>query len=378
MIRTRIKSTRLTIAQAAFVVHLLTLLSLANTIYTFHRKRHYRLFESSIEVSPSTTSAHRVKVDSSPLSSSPLRFLSSMLAANSAEARAYPDATKDVWEVSVWDPTPLCLKMFCLFSPGHVLVYWLFLPTASLDPRPSTTVATTVALIALLSTQLTMLQANFSQQSKDTSLIHKEVLNEYDTKYVRPLAMPLVRDVGIQFSGSLHSSYGHHTHNDDFDSVDTYDPFIVVNRGFKTNPNPNYVDHVDPEGRNRRPATPVRNLANGTLPSFQTPAHLRDASSPLQPRTALRNPQVRASMAPNTGDGGSLGIYSHANSPLKKSASTHFVGRTGERERSVSPVKRDFSPLKRTSVPGGMNGSAAVQRWSHLQGTPARRESGRF
>ena len=73
-----------------------------------------------------------------------------MLAVDTAESRAHPDASKDVWELAVWDPTPLSLRMFCMFSPGHVLVYWLFLPTAVADPRPSTTVVTTIIFVALL------------------------------------------------------------------------------------------------------------------------------------------------------------------------------------------------------------------------------------
>ncbi|SLM40791.1 Protein of unknown function DUF2418 [Lasallia pustulata] len=185
---------------AAFIVHLLSLLSFLNAAYTFYRKRHYRLFEQSVDAPPSTPSAHRVRVDSSPLSSSPLRFLQHMIASTAAEARAHPDAARDVWEIAVWDPTPLCLRMFCLFSPGHILVYFLFLPTAPQDPRPSITVVTTIVLAALLSTQLLLLQSSFSQQSKDTSVIQKEVLHEYDTKYVHPRTQPLVRDVGTQYS----------------------------------------------------------------------------------------------------------------------------------------------------------------------------------
>ncbi len=156
--------------------------------------------ESSLDVTPTTPSAQRVRVDSSPVSSSPLRFLSNMIAASTssraAEARAHPDPSRDVWELGVWDPLPICLRLFCLFSPGHVLVYWLFLPTTSLDPRPSTTVLTTIFLGILLSVQLHMLQSSFSQQGKDTAVIHKEVLNEYDTKFVHPRTNAPVRDAG--------------------------------------------------------------------------------------------------------------------------------------------------------------------------------------
>ena len=298
---------------------------------------------------PSTPSAHRVRVDSSPLSSSPLRFLSSMLATDTAESRAHPDASRDVWELAVWDPTPLSLRIFCMFSPGHVLVYWLFLPTAVADPRPSTTVVTTILLAALLSGQLLALQTCFSQQSKDTSVIHKEVLNEYATKFVHPRTQPLMRDVGTQYSNSSTSSREVPSYENAVNSVETYTPTVVVNRGFRTRPNPDYVKHVDPNGYNEQ-SMPSRGVSTNVAPPYRTPVHLRDASSPIRPRTAFRQPQLGASVGPGMGDGGSLGVYSHANSPLRKSASTNF------RDRSMSPVKREGSPLKRISMPGLPNG----------------------
>ena len=274
------------------------------------------------------------------MSSSPLRFLSNVIASNSAEGRAHPDPKKDVWELSVWDPLPLCLKLFCSFSPGHVLIYWLFLPTTSQDTRPSTTVVTTIALAGLLSGQLFMLQSSFSQQSKDTSLIHKEVLNEYDIKYVHPRTQPVMRDVGTQ-------SLGRDRQSRDFNEVDTYKPVTIVNKGFQTNPNPNYVNHVNPDAYKAQ-ETPTRipswNVASGTTPVFRTPAAARDLTSPVPQGSAMRQPQYRSSMGPGGGDGGSLGVFTHANSPLKKAASQNFL---------------------------------ANQRFGHLQNKP-RRESGRF
>ena len=277
----------------------------------------------------------------------------------------------------MWDPSPLSLKMFGWFSPGHVLVYWLFLPTALQDPKPSITVVTTIALAGLLSLQLNLLQSHFSQQSKDTSLVHKEVLNEYDIKYVHPRTQPLMRDVGTQYTTSGTSMYDLPGYEDENNAVDTYKPSVIINRGFHTQPNPNYARHIDPEGL-RHQSTPSRGVGNGMISCIHTPAHLRDASSPVQSRTAVRQPMVKASVGPAGGDGGSLGVYSHANSPLRKSVSTSFGGGHHERDRSASPLKREGSPLKRSSVPGGLNQVAASQRWAHLQGTQLRRESGRF
>ena len=328
--------------QATFVVHSLSILSVVNAFYTFNRKRHYRLFEASVETPPSTPSAHRVKVESSPVSSSPLRFLSKIIAGESAHTRAHPDPKNDVWEVSVWDPLPLCLKFFCSFSPGHVFLYWHFLPTLPSDIRPSYTVATTIVLACVLSAQLSYFQSSFSQQSKDTSLIHKEAFNEYDTKYVHPRTRPVMRDVGTQSPSWNNVSR-------EPGGVDVYNPVTVINRGFITNPNPNYLSHVDPEAA-KTMQTPTRipswNMGQGATPVFRTPAIVRDLSSPVQQRTALKQPpsQLRNSVGTGTGDGGNLGVYSHAHSPLKKAASQNFL---------------------------------THQRFGHLQNKP-RRESGKF
>jgi len=345
-----------------------------NAVYTFWRKKHYRLFESSVDTVPSTPSAHRVRVDSSPVASSPLRLLSSLLGSDNAQSRAHPDPQRDVWEVAIWDPLPVSLRLFCYFSPGHVMVYCLFLPTTSTDPRPSTTVVTSIVLALLLSIQMSFLQSNYSQQSKDSSLISKEVLHEYDTKYVRPRTQPLYRDVGTQFSeeASFQSS-----EEERYNTVDTYTPMFVINRGFKPNPNPNYAQYTDPDGVTSR----LGPRSSGSTPSYsssaqilRTPAGPQNSSSPIRPTTSIRQPVFRPTTG--TGDGGSLGIYSHAHSPLRKSASTNFDARAYTRP-SLGPEKRSASPEKRMSVPaGGINTMAAAQRWGHLKSDRSKRESG--
>ncbi|RAH74526.1 Nur1/Mug154 family protein [Aspergillus aculeatinus CBS 121060] len=337
---------------ASFLVHLLTTFSAFNAFYTFYRKRLYRLFEASIDRAPATPSAHRVRVDSTPTTASPLRYLADVVS-GSAQSRAHPDAQRDVWELAVWDPFPICIRLFCLFSPGHVLVYWLFLPTHVSDPRPSVTIVTTLFLAALLSVQMTFLSSSYSQQAKDNMLVHKEVLREYDTKYVHPRTQPLMRDVGTQFSESDTDI----RHN----KVDTFTPTFVINRGFKTSPNPNYIKHIDPEGFSSGHQSAAGTPSGPTYRSsaLQTPSHLRDASPVVRnPVASIRQPQFRRTPTA-TGDGGSLGVYSHANSPLRKSVSANLDRRlqsNGDffyKERGTSAVKRQSSPLKRSNVPGG-------------------------
>lgn len=343
------------------MVHLLTVTSLINAFYTFFRRRHYRLFEQSIDVNPSTPSARRVKVNSSPISSLPFRYLSDILHLPSAAERAHPDAVQDVWEIAVWDPTPLCLRLFCLFSPGHVLVYWLFLPLRPSDPRPSVTVVTTIVLAMLLSAQLLMLQISSSQQQKDTALINRQVQNEYDTKFVHPSINKPVRDAGTQIVPKKYASA--------IPAVTTSTPVTYVNRGFKTSPNPNYTPHLDMNKLAGRGGLLQRSVTTPSLHSSTRDEPL-DFSSPMRPTpTPAYRPANVASTGTSTGDGGSFGVYSHAQSPLRKQSNSGFV-----RERS--PGKREGSPLKRVSMAGDAEGFRV--RGSRPKADGARRETGHF
>jgi hypothetical protein len=320
------------------------------------------------------------------MSISPIRFLSNILTGESAESRRHPDPKRDVWEIAVWDPFPLSLRLFCSFSPGHVLVYWLFLPTLPSDPRPSVTIFTTLVLAILLSVQMSFLSSSFSQQAKDSTLVHKEVLNEYDTKFVQPRTHPLMRDVGVQFSQENATQAGL---DDQYNQVELWTPTHIINRGFKTSPNPNYLRHVDPESANKPGSSSRRQsfMPSNSQAGVQTPSHQRDSSPVVQNNpTAMRQPHFRQPTASvGTSDGGSLGVYSHANSPLRKSASANFVGdRAGsdlnfkDRLAALSPAKRVSSPLKRISSPGGLNGTPPQQQQWGYSSSANRRDTGYF
>lgn len=349
--------------QVSFIAHFLAFASLFNAFYTFTRSRKYRLFETSIDQAPTTPSARRVRVDSSP-SASPLTYFSSIISSSNVFSRRHPDQHNDVWEVSVWDPKPFNLELFALFSPGHVLVYWLFLPTSAADPRPSVTFVTTILLAVLLSVQLLFFKKFFVQQAKDSTLIHKEVMNEYDTKFVHPNMNRPVRDVGTQTRDTATSPGGARIRTRE---VDVYTPHTVINKGFKVNPNPAYASHLTDDPRALYATSPTKNLPrSATTPSLQptfgsystTSSFNTQMSSfgatheptdifntPGKPRPVARE---RATSPMKRGDGGSLGVYSHAASPLRKSSSNRQLLRPDGRPQG--------SPLKRTlNDEGGLN-----------------------
>ncbi|KAH6856811.1 hypothetical protein B0I37DRAFT_83412 [Chaetomium sp. MPI-CAGE-AT-0009] len=348
---------------ANFLQWTLISISALNAFYTMTRSRHYRLFEMNVEsAGPSTPSAQRVRVDSSPASSTPLRLLQGVLRPETAEQRAHPDKTRDVWEMKVWDPYPATLRMFCLFSPGHVLIHMLFLPLPMLDPRPSVTVFKCFLLQVILSAQLLLMHSRFSQQSTDTAIIQKEVMHEYDVKYVHPRLHPTVREVSTQVSindGKI-----------DEEEITIGAPATMIQRSFRTHTNPNYSRYVDPDAGKARttmspqlrptmpanPFTPSAKPGASVPPSFAAqvqqqrhsavrrslpPTTSTSAGSgpPSTPSTASKTTTTTTSTGtgtstgasfnlppPNSGYGGSLGVYTHMNSPLKKATSLGDVG----------------------------------------------------
>lgn len=345
-----------------------------NLISTFRRSRAYRFFEADVEQPAGTPSAQRVRVQSSPAAASPLRLLNEF-AGESAESRAHPDKTRDVWELHLWDPLPASLQLLCLFSPVHVLIYMLALPLAPLDPQPSVTVSKCLVEQVALSAMLLALESAFSRQNKDSALIQKEVMREYDTKFVHPRLHPVVRDVGTQ-CGEDDSGHG-------WDEVAVGTPNTLIRRGFQTHPNQNYLKHVDPDSAGKTPAsrslspqvfTPVNKPSR---PSDMLQSIHRPRPSPLRRSTPAastpvlapeKSAMVDAVTSTGTNYGGSLGVYSHSRSPLKKAAHINDGGvpfsPRNSRELAAMEQKdladrmiRRSSPVKENRRPGLASGT---------------------
>ncbi|KAF5666028.1 hypothetical protein FHETE_6396 [Fusarium heterosporum] len=303
------------------LVWILAIFSFTNAFYTITRTRKYRLFLAKVDKPISTPSARRVKVNQSSASpSTPLSYLASLITPESAESRAHPDKASDVWELAVWDPLPVSLRLACLFGPGHVLVYMIFLPLAPLDPRPSVTVLNTLLLQILISAQLLFFCSRFAQQAKDKAVIQEQVMKEYDTKFVHPRLHPTVRDIGTQFSMDQPSDYQ--------EFVQKGTPTVQIRHGFQTHSNP-YTGAVD--SAEERSLTPTSN--NVMKPHMFTPPTATRRSEAFRPSTTQRSPAPRNSLPAgytSTGTssgvqginfGGNMGIHTHNKSPLKKAIS---------------------------------------------------------
>jgi hypothetical protein len=284
-------------------------------------------------------------VDSEPVVSSPLRYFQNIIASTRAGARAHADPEREVWELRIWDPKPICLTIFTLFSPGHLLLYYTLLPTASLDPRPSLTIVKAMFFGVLLSFQLGLMKTSFSQQAKDTTLLQSQVMNEYDVKFVRPALNHTVRDVGCQTRESSASPRGYRTRE-----VDVYMPTTIIKRAFSTNPNPNYARHYDPDnlssvsaqqhltrasGNNSTPPPILKTPAASTYSHAETQSAYStygnggpaDFSSPLK----AHHEKLRERVPVRASDGGNMGVYTHPASPLKRAAGSGSQARIAGR-----------------------------------------------
>ncbi|KAL5889329.1 hypothetical protein ACKVWC_004561 [Pyricularia oryzae] len=368
------------------VVWVLALGSIINALSLTYQKRHYRLFEANLEQKPGTPSAHRVQVQSSPMSSSPMRLLAGALGSDSAESRAHPDKTRDVWEIAVWDPIPACLQGIIYFSPIHVLVYMFALPLDPMENRPSVTVFKSLVMQVILSLMLQMLQVMNDQRQKDAALVQREVMREYDTKYVHPRLHPLVRDVGIQTAAE-----------GDEDLVETGVATTLIRRGFQTHPNPNYMKHIDPDSvaKPKAPAvsmssrlvTPAsRNRYSDTFGLAQQPSARQTrqsmpalASTPVS-STSTSTAANQQAVSTGTNFGGSLGVFTHGNSPLKKATSLNEINNAAgyasprnsremaamEQREAADRMQRRETPLKLTET------ADALEQQQHTGFTPVR------
>lgn len=310
------------------------------------------MFQANIEEPLSTPSARRVQVQSSPVTSaSPLRYLADKIAPGSAESRSHPDKKRDVWELAVWDPLPISLRLVCLFSPGHVLAYLLALPLAPLDPQPSVTVFNAVVMQVVLSGQMLFLSSRFAQQAKDNAIIQKEVMNEYNTKFVHPRLNPVVRDVGTQVAAE-HSPKGR-----GFVQVGT--PTTLIRKSYATRA-------TSQAGHDNSLSSGHGQMIHPNAPRHSEPI-LTDVD---QPRSTFKqfmmadqgtgttpSPMpLSATSANTTNYGGNMGIYSHNKSPLKKTMDRGTFNEPASprnsREMAALEQQRQADALRSASTPG--------------------------
>ncbi|CAN6660610.1 hypothetical protein TRVA0_032S01288 [Trichomonascus vanleenenianus] len=168
----------------------LVVLCVLNTTMCYNKKRTYRLMGRSIDNAPNTPSAHKVTYeDPSKLQTvgSPLRRMTMLW----TDTKKTESVNEQVWELTVWDPPRFNLYFGCAFSPLHCL-YILYGPLGLFQ----------IVFIAALTASLLGISHVFLTLIKDRSILHSEVLGEYNKKVVQPTYASR-RDVAVGTDGSV-------------------------------------------------------------------------------------------------------------------------------------------------------------------------------
>lgn len=212
-------------AQINLTCWTMVILSIANAIWLFSRRRKYTMFlrqdpiqspnaktvvvDSSIdETTSSKTLTHRLgsKVlyalrtfyHHSLFVASPCRLtltfrLSSNLLKNSifgGKSASHPDdMAPRIQELSIWTPPIFSLRFFSIYSPPLAL-------TCQLLSRNNFLPFTVAASFLLLQTWYVV--RIYSQTMEDRQTLNREVMYEYDTKFVNPRINYSRREVAVQ------------------------------------------------------------------------------------------------------------------------------------------------------------------------------------
>lgn len=99
-----------------------------------------------------------------------------------------------VWTLDTWNPSVVNLHLLALFSPLNVLLLWF-------GPLGVFNVVIVTPLLTLFLAYLIL--AKFSNKLTDLSVLHAEVLREYEVSVVRPLSSVARRDAAVGSDGSV-------------------------------------------------------------------------------------------------------------------------------------------------------------------------------
>ncbi|KAG0145205.1 hypothetical protein CROQUDRAFT_46199 [Cronartium quercuum f. sp. fusiforme G11] len=99
-----------------------------------------------------------------------------------------------IYQLDVWDPSDLRLKIFTLYSPANALL--LHFGNFSENAIYCT------LMMVVINFHSHVLIKSFTQQVKDKNIVQSEVMNEYNTKFVYPTAFPHRRSIGTMTSSA--------------------------------------------------------------------------------------------------------------------------------------------------------------------------------
>ncbi|KAF9896861.1 hypothetical protein BX616_006623 [Lobosporangium transversale] len=174
------KSLRPTFANIlAWLQYILVAISFINTIWLFQSKKNYKMLERDVDERPSASNVKMVEVQQDEAHWSfkfPGKYIYPFISPFMKGSKPQ-DNKRQVWEMSVWNPSILSRNLFCWYSPAQVLIlifmdgenFHMFFP-----------------LSIIVALQVHFLVSVYQSYVKDKQILFGEVQREYNAKFVHP------------------------------------------------------------------------------------------------------------------------------------------------------------------------------------------------
>lgn len=163
-------------------------LCFGNAIYCYRKTRKYTLMGRSVDNTPGTPSAQRVRYfDSNTEPESPIKKLFKWKKEEDEKNNG-----DDLWELNIWNPPKFCLCLASTFSPLHAFTI-MYAPMGMF----------LLFMLMFLSVYLFGTTWKFLTMVKDRNILHSEVMGEYGKKVVQPVVYTKKRDVAVGSDGTV-------------------------------------------------------------------------------------------------------------------------------------------------------------------------------
>ncbi|KAF9132041.1 hypothetical protein BGW39_000900 [Mortierella sp. 14UC] len=254
----------------ASLQYILVAISFVNAIWLFRSKKNYTLLHKSLEERPSTSSAKMVEFQHDESHCYP--FISIFMRGPKPE-----ENKRQVWELSLWNPSILSRNLFCWYSPAQVLILALMTPDNFYVFFP---------LSIIVALQVHFLVSVYQSYVKDKEILFGEVYNEYNTKFVHPTIFVRKYDKAVSTEMETDTSdlqyYSYQDHRDrDHDRTATHTPerkqrkFQYLSVPASSHGSQAAISSV----RYRKPNTPSNNNNPVRSSGFRTSSRPSSASS---------------------------------------------------------------------------------------------------
>ncbi|KAF9953821.1 hypothetical protein BGZ72_005115 [Mortierella alpina] len=163
----------------ASMQYILVAISIINAMWLFRSKTNYKIMHRELNDRPPSSSVQMVDFQQD-VSHWSYRFPGKLIypyISPFIRGAKPQENRRQIWELSVWNPSILCRNLFCWYSPAQVLImaglnsenFHIFLP-----------------LSVMVAMQVYVLVSVYQSYVKDKQIIFGEVCREYNTKFVYP------------------------------------------------------------------------------------------------------------------------------------------------------------------------------------------------